>query len=133
MDKLFDFNKVDWKWVGISCIIFIVAQIILRAAVGIFGVITLGLGWLLFLVITPAVYLVGGFLTGYASPGVTLIEPGIGALVTVIVGTILFSSGGGISVIFGAVIAFIFALIGAYMGEKFQAQTRNKTNRPEEE
>lgn len=126
MDKLFDFNKVDWKWVGISILIFFIAQIVLSVVFGIFGVLTLGIGFLLFIIFTPVMYFVGGFITGYASPGITLIEPAIGALIMNVAGA-LFNRHGGFGTIITAVIAFVFALIGAYMGEKFQSQTRNHT------
>jgi len=121
MEK-FNFSQINWKWVGISILIFAVAQIILGAVFGLIGILTLGLGFIIFSwLVKPLVYLVTGFVTGILSPGITLFEPAIGSLIATLVGSILHIfnyRGGFFMIIFSGALAFIISLIGAYMGEK---------------
>jgi len=122
MSELFNVSKIDWKWVGISIVIFIVIQIILGIIFPLLGLVTLGLAFLFSFLIKPVVYLVGGFITGFFSPGVTIYEPAIGALISTVLGFI-FEAGrrgkvGLFGLIISAAIAFTCAMVGATFGEK---------------
>lgn len=114
-------SALSWKWVLISMGIFFVSQIIVSVVFGLFTALTLGLGVVLFLIIKPVVYFVGGYITGRLSPGITIREPAIGAVIISVLGG-LFDSGrfhglGVIWIIIGSVIAYFCALAGAKMGE----------------
>jgi hypothetical protein len=71
-----------------------------------------------------ASYFVGGFLVGVFSPGVRLLEPAVGAVVAVALVLLMavflpsplvqFSLG---KLVMGGGIAFVLALVGAYLGE----------------
>ncbi|MEM5948775.1 hypothetical protein WKV44_09515 [Spirochaetia bacterium 38H-sp] len=117
-------GDIDWKWVGISIIIFFIAQIIFSIAFSILGIMTLGIGFLLFLILKPVVYYAGGLITGYISPGITIKEPAIGAFIIAVLGIILDSRHFGIGrLILSALsggLAFFLALVGASTGEKMQ-------------
>lgn len=117
-------GDIQWKWVGISIIIFFIVQIVFSFAFAILGIMTLGIGFILFLILKPVVYYAGGLITGYISPGITIKEPAIAALIISVLGIIFDSSHFGLgrlllSVISGAV-AFFLAIIGASAGEKMQ-------------
>jgi hypothetical protein len=129
-------SPIQWKWVFFSIIVFFILQAILSVVFGIFGVITLGIGFILFRVITlgigfilfifikPIVYFLGGIVTGYFSPGITLKEPAIGAIIVTILGVLFesgrFGFGRLIWMIITGVISYILAIAGASMGEKLQ-------------
>jgi hypothetical protein len=113
---------MEWKWFIVSIIIFFILQLILTIVFGIIGVITLGIGFILFLILKPAAYFIGGFLTGLISPGITMKEPAFGAASIAALGLLFdllrFSPGKMIGTIIATVVAFFIALIGAYLGEK---------------
>lgn len=116
----YDSGTIQWNWVFISMAIFFVAQVILGVVFTIFGVLTLGIGFLLFIIFKPIVYFIGGFITGKLSPGLTIKEPAIGALIMVVLGTIFDSSHStsGLGwLILSSIIAFGCALFGAQIGE----------------
>ncbi len=116
--------KLEWKWVGLSVLIFLVVQVVLSVVFGVFGLLTLGFGFLLFLIVKPLTYLLGGIATGYFSPGITIREPAVGAVIVSVVGIIFDasrSSGGAILwMIISGVVAFFLALAGAQIGERMQ-------------
>lgn len=123
MSKIFDISQIQIKWVGISIIVFIVAQLVITGAFAIVNLFTLGilkllLGWLVPLLI----YFITGLITGILSPGITIFEPAIGAGLTVTVASLIGLNGrmGLVPTILIAAIAFVLALIGAYIGEKRQ-------------
>ncbi|WP_028974652.1 hypothetical protein [Spirochaeta cellobiosiphila] len=117
-------NEIRWSWVGISLIIMVVTQVLLGFAFTVFGLATLGMGFLLFLFLKPITYFVGGFITGYISPGITIVEPAIGVVLATVL-SIIFDSqrlfpGRLIGLIFTSVIAFFLAIWGASLGERVQ-------------
>ncbi len=114
-------GSLDWKWVFISMGIYFVAQIVVSLVFGVFTVLTFGLGFILFLVLKPVTYFIGGYITGRLSPGITIREPAIGAAAASVAGALFDSSrviGPRIvGVIIAALIAYFTALIGARIGE----------------
>lgn len=121
-------EPIQWKWIFISILIFVVIQVVLNVVFTVFGILTLGFGFLLFVIIKPITYLIGGIVTGLASPGITLREPAIGAVVVSIGGTVFdatrASSGRVLWMIVAGVIAFVVALAGARIGEQMQRDRR---------
>lgn len=119
-------ERIDWKWVVISIVIFLVAQVVLNFVFTVFGILTLGFGFLIFLVAKPIIYFVGGYITGRASPGRTVLEPAIGAVVIVVAGTIFDAvqarPSGLVGTILSGLIAFFFAILGARAGERASAR-----------
>ncbi|ADN01527.1 hypothetical protein [Spirochaeta thermophila] len=117
-------NRIEWKWVFVSMGIFLVTEVVLRVGLTLFGILTLGIGFILFLFIKPAVYFLGGLLSGYISPGITLMEPALGAVLINVLSTVLYTPVFGIGKLLGLMIsslaAFFFALIGARTGERLQ-------------
>lgn len=114
-------SSLDWKWVFISMGIFFVAQLVLSIVFGVLGVLTFGFGFILFVILKPVVYFVGGYVTGRLSPGITIREPAMGAVIISVAGA-LFDSARVFGfrifwVILSAVVAYAVALWGASMGE----------------
>ena len=120
-------TKLDWKWVGLSVLTFLVVQVVLNIVFGVFGILTLGIGFLLFVIVKPLTYFLGGIATGRLSPGITIREPAIGAIVVSVAGIIFDTSrASGSSILWmivSGVVAFFLALAGAQIGERMQ---RNK-------
>jgi hypothetical protein len=112
---------LDWKWIFISMGIFFISQIVVNIAFTLLGIMTLGFGFILFLIAKPVTYFIGGYVTGRLSPGITIREPAIGAVIISIAGAVFDSSRVMgpriIGVIISAVIAYALALVGAKMGE----------------
>lgn len=105
-------------WLLVSLLVFSVVQAILSVVIGIGGVLTFGFGWILFLVLRPLAYFIGGLITGAISPGITIREPAIAALVATIGGAFLDAGRQGlIGLIIASVIAYGAALWGAQIGE----------------
>lgn len=117
-------SGIAWKWVALSVLIFVVVQIAMSIIFGIFGFLTLGIGFILFLILKPLTYFFGGMITGYLSPGITIREPAIGAVIVSTLGIILDASrapaGRVLWLIISGVIAFFVALAGAQIGERMQ-------------
>ena len=117
-------RQIDWKWVLVAIVVLLAAQIALSILFGVLSILTLGIGLVLFIVLKPVVYFLGGILTGYISPGVTVREPAIAAVIVSVAGAIFDGRGTGggtlIGTIVAAVIAFFCALAGAQIGERLQ-------------
>lgn len=117
-------QSIDWKWVGIGLVILLAVQLALSISFSLLGFLTLGFGFLLFAVLKPITYFLGGMLTGYVSPGITIREPAVAAVIVAVAG-ILFDAGrtaGGrlVGIIISGVIALILAIAGAQIGERMQ-------------
>ena len=92
------------------------------------------------LMISLVVWLVGGVLIGWASPGKTFLEPAAGAFIAVVptVWYIVYTTpsapehlGGGFSLtmpayVIGGLLGGMVSLFGAYLGEKLQDMTRGR-------
>ena len=115
-------ESLNWTWVFISVLIFLVSQAVINTVFAIFGILTLGIGFILFIIAKPIAYFIGGYITGMLSPGLTIKEPAIGAAI-VAVGGVLFDAGTMypgriIGLILSGIVAFILATAGAQMGER---------------
>ena len=119
-------NKLEWRWVAMSVLIFVIVQVALSVVFGVFGLLTLGFGFVLFIILKPLTYFLGGIATGYFSPGITIREPAIGAVIVSVLGIVFDASRAGGSgllwLIISGVIAFFLALAGAQIGERMQVR-----------
>jgi len=106
-------RSLQWNWVVIGMLvmtgIYLVSRIFLPFSF---------LAWIAFCL----AYLIGGGLIGYYSPGLTLWEPAVAALISVaLVNLYLLASGFGLLLlIIKLVLAFALALLGSFFGEKLQ-------------
>ncbi len=124
MGPRFDTSNINWKWVFISILIFFVVQILLYIVFAVFGILTLGIGFLLFFLAKPLAYFVGGYLTGRISPGITMTEPALGTVIITVLSTLFDASRSGrvLGAVVSGLLAFFLALYGAYFGEKRQGR-----------
>lgn len=117
-------SSIDWKWVAIGLVILLAVQFALSIAFTLFGLLTLGFGFILFLLLKPLAYFLGGILTGYVSPGITIREPAVAALIVSVIGVVFDVNrtvGGRIfGVIISGAVALVLAIAGAQIGEKMQ-------------
>lgn len=119
---------LQWKWIFVSILVFLAAQFALSLVFGFLGVVTLGIGFALFLIIKPVTFFAGGFVSGLLSRGITIVEPAIGAGTMTFLGGILDATWllpRRISWVIGwSILAFVVALIGAFFGERAQGSVR---------
>jgi hypothetical protein len=115
-------QQLQLKWVGISLLVFLAAQLVVNLAFVVFGLMTLGIGFLLFVIAKPVAYFLGGYITGRLSPGITIREPAIGAVIITVLGTLFdatrSSDGGILGMVISGLVAFFVALWGARLGER---------------
>ena len=116
----------EWKWVGIAFGVFAVLQVVflvvLPMVISSFDPQGLaGLG------IAVAVWAVGGVVIGALSPGKTLFEPAVGALIAAVptIAYLMSVTPDAFSpslpaYIVGGVIGVVMSLFGAFAGEKIQ-------------
>ena len=122
----------SWRWVLLSVIIFIGLELLLGGLVGdlVAGQYkSLHLQFVLQGLLNLAGYFLGGFFIGLVSPKVRILEPAVGAFVSVALMLSLtfltpykflqFSTG---KLIIGGLIAVALALTGAKLGEKITGQ-----------
>lgn len=122
-------DKFDWKWVGISLALYIplgaIILVALPMAVPAFD--PQGLRGLL---ISGAVWFLGGIGVGYLSPGRTFLEPSVGAAITAIPTVYWLESRADVyqaSVLLyvsAAVMGVMATVLGSFTGERFQGETR---------
>lgn len=115
---------LHWKWILLSIGVFLVVQLLLSAVFGLFGILTLGLGFVLFVVVKPITYFAGGFVSGLLSRGITILEPALGAAIITFVGG-FFDARWLLPhrlswTIGSSIVAFLVALVGAVLGERAQ-------------
>jgi len=104
---------LHWNWIIIGVLVMTGIYLVSRLFLPFWF-----LSWIAF----GLAYLVGGWLIGYFSPGLTFWEPAIAALISVaLINLYLLASGfGALVLILKVVIGFGLALIGGFFGEKLQ-------------
>ncbi len=114
-----------WKWVIIAVTIYLVMQAIALVALPI-AIDAYEPEGLAALVISAAIWFVGGAFVGFISPGRTFLEPTVGALVAV-VPTLLWIDHISIvdklslmAMIVGGMLGVMITLMGGFLGEKLQ-------------
>lgn len=127
---------LDWRWIGIGVAIMLglnlVASLVLSLLIGGYlpaaadaspeqAAAALGGGRLaLGALIGIASFAVGGYIVGLKSPGRTILEPGISAIIAVLIGLLI---GGALTlgnVLAGGLLPFLAGLAGGYLGERRQ-------------
>ncbi len=116
------------KWVMISMAIFIGVELILGGLVGnviVGSYVSMSLRFMFQGLLNLISFLIGGFFIGLISPGIRILEPAVGAFLSVALMLILtlftpygFIQFSLVKLLIGGGIAFGLALYGARMGEK---------------
>jgi len=124
-----DKTSFSKKWMVFSMIVFIVVELILGGVLGnlLIGRFTsIGLNFLLKGILYLLSFFVGGLLIGVVSPGIRMVEPAVGAFLSVALMLCLsiftpyrFIQFSLTKMLIGGGIALILALYGANLGEKF--------------
>jgi hypothetical protein len=126
-------EKLDWKWIGIGTVTMIVLNIVaamlLALALGpqIRGVTSVeefnlsgGQIWLVLLANVLS-FLIGGFIVGLKSAGRTIIEPGISALIAVLLVLLISRQLTPGSLLVGGLVPFAAGVLGGWLGEQRQS------------
>jgi hypothetical protein len=126
-------ERLDWKWIGIGVVTMIVlnfaAALLLGLAWGpqLRGVtgpeeinLSNGQMWLA-LLINALSFLIGGFVVGIKSAGRTIIEPGISALVAVLLVLLIGRQLTAGNLLVGGLVPFVAGVIGGWLGEQRQS------------
>jgi hypothetical protein len=121
-------RPVSAKWVVLSVVIFTACELLLGQGLTrlLAGSTTSHMLMLrLEMVLMSASFLAGGFLIGVLSPGPRLLEPAIGAAITVVstffiafFSPIMIYQASLPRMLIGGVVGFVVALFGAHLGEK---------------
>ena len=112
---------IHWKWVLAAVVIgFALNALFVFLTAPVFQL-NMGVALVAFLVS----FLITGFIVGYKSPGVTLKEPAIAGIFTVIIDWVFLEFGIHLQIaadnlISGLALGFLFSLLGAWLGEKYQ-------------
>ena len=127
-------TKLDWKWIAIGLVIMVVLSLLGGLLLGLIlrpqieGVaspdeISLGGGSVaLALVVNVLSFLIGGFIVGVKSAGRTILEPGISALIAVILVLVISQQLTAMNVLIGGLVPFVAGVVGGWLGEKRSAK-----------
>jgi hypothetical protein len=126
-------QKLDWKWIAIGLVIMIALSILGGQLVGLIlgpqataaaspeEVTLTGGQALLALAVNMLSFLIGGFIVGIKSVGRTILEPGISALVAVLVVLLISHQLSVMNLFIGGLVPFIAGVVGGWLGEKRSA------------
>ena len=128
-------ERLDWKWIGIGVVTMILLNIVAALILGLaWGPqlsgatspedinLSSGQMWLALLVNTLS-FLIGGFIVGVKSAGRTIIEPGISALVAVLLVLLISRQLTAGNLIVGGLVPFVAGVLGGWLGERRQTST----------
>ena len=125
-------GKIDWMWIAMGALIIVAlnfaAGVLLELAIGPPLKITrseeeiniIGGQILLALMTNAASFLIGGFIVGIKSTGRSILEPGMSALIAVLIALLLSRQITILNLIGGGVIPFFVGLLGGWLGERRQ-------------
>lgn len=121
LDQELKADKIQWKWVITAVVVGFALNVLFVFLPSKLFNINLEIELVAFLVS----FVIAGFIVGYKSPGVTIKEPAIAGIIAVILEWLFleFVLKLGIAVpylIAGLALGFLFTLIGAWLGEKYQ-------------
>jgi hypothetical protein len=126
-------GKLDWKWIAIGVVImlvlnlaagFILALVLrpqLEGAANPEEISLSGGQMALALIINILSFLIGGFIVGLKSAGRTILEPGISALVAVIIALLISGQLTAVNLIVSGLVPFAAGVLGGWLGERRQA------------
>jgi hypothetical protein len=122
--------KLDWKWIAIGLVIMVVLSllggVLMSAVLG--GQIesaaspeeiTLSGGQIaLALIVNILAFLIGGLIVGLKSAGRTILEPGISALIAVLLMLLISQQLTAMNLLVGGLVPFVAGVVGGWLGEK---------------
>lgn len=126
--------KLDWKWIAIGLVIMIVLSLLGGLLLGLIlgrqlgvstspGEISLSGGQVLLAVIINVLsFVIGGFIVGLKSVGRTILEPGISALVAVVLTLLISQQLTAMNLLIGGLVPFAAGVVGGWLGEKRSAR-----------
>ena len=126
-------GKLDWKWIAIGVVIMVVLNLAAGLLLGVIlgprlkgaaspAEISLSGGqMLLALVVNVLSFLIGGFIVGVKSAGRTVLEPGISALIAVLIALVISRQLTVTNLIIGGLVPFAAGVLGGWLGERRQA------------
>jgi uncharacterized membrane protein YhdT len=125
-ERRYQQDHFEWRWALLAAGVYLAAQMVILVGLP-FVISTFDPQGLPGLLISVAVWFVGGIIVGAISPGKTFIEPAIGALIAVIptVSYLALTTPDGfqptlLAYIVTALLGVMIALFGAFLGEKLQ-------------
>jgi hypothetical protein len=125
-----DMPKLDWKWIAIGLVIMVVLSLLGGFLMGmILGTqiegatspeaITLSGGQIvLALIVNILSFLIGGVIVGLKSAGRTILEPGISALIAVLLLLLISQQLTVMNLLVGGLVPFLAGVVGGWLGEK---------------
>ncbi len=126
-------DHFEWRWALRAAVVYLVAQTIILVILP-FVISTFDPQGLPGLLISVVVWFFGGIVVGFVSPGKTFVEPAIGALIAVIptVSYIAVTTPDGfqpslLAYVVTAMLGVMISLFGAFIGEKLQMGSRDRT------
>ncbi|HEY2735355.1 MAG TPA: hypothetical protein VGI70_15265, partial [Polyangiales bacterium] len=129
-DRRLQQDHFELKWALLASAVYLAAQLVILVGLP-FVISTFDPQGLPGLLISVAVWFVGGIVVGLVSPGKTFVEPAVGALIAVIptVTYLAITTPDGfqpslLAYIVTALLGVMIALFGAFIGEKLQMSTR---------
>jgi hypothetical protein len=127
----------SWVWVILSMVTFIAVELVVGGLIGPLlkgRYVSIALGFTLQGLLNIGSYLVGGFLIGVLSPGIRIVEPAVGAFLSVGLLQVLtlftpyfFMGPDAHKLILAGFIALLLAGLGASAGEKLMGNLKTPT------
>ena len=124
-------GKLDWKWIGIGVLIMIALNLVANFTLALIlapqfrnvdpSQITLSGGQMaLGVAVIVLAFLIGGFIVGVKSAGHTVVEPGLSALIAVVIGLAISGNVSARNLIVGGLVPLIAGAVGGWLGERRQ-------------
>jgi hypothetical protein len=124
-------GKLDWKWIGIGVLIMIALNLVANFTLALIlapqfrnvdpSQITLsGAQMALGVAVIVLAFLIGGFIVGVKSAGHTVVEPGLSALIAVVIGLAISGNVSARNLIVGGLVPLIAGAVGGWLGERRQ-------------
>jgi hypothetical protein len=129
LDEELKTNKIHWKWVITSVVVGFALNVLFVFLPSKIFNIDLNVALVAFLVS----FVIAGFIVGYKSPGVTIKEPAFAGIIAVILEWLFLEFGLKLEIaipylIAGLALGFLFTLIGAWLGEKYQEMSGKRVS-----
>jgi hypothetical protein len=125
-------GKLDWKWIAIGVVVMVALNLVAGLLLGLVlssqlkgaaspEEISLSGGQMLLAVVVNILsFLIGGFIVGLRSAGRTILEPGISALVAVLIALVISRQLTVLNLIIGGLVPFAAGVLGGWLGERRQ-------------
>jgi hypothetical protein len=126
-----EMGKLDWKWIGIGVLIMIALNLVANFTLALIlapqfrnvdpSQITLSGGQMaLGVAVIVLAFLIGGFIVGVKSAGRTIVEPGLSALIAVLIGLAISGNVSVRNLIVGGLVPLVAGTVGGWLGERRQ-------------